>query len=142
MRIRQARRALASVVLVGALIATLATSAVAGEDSDKGEKDGKDAKEKVTICHRTNSDKHPYVEISVGAKGAIKGHGAHHAATVVWGPKLKADHQRWGDIIPAFDVGGTHFDGLNLDTEGGANGDTSGQSILDGHCKAAGIGTT
>ena len=44
---------------------------------------------------------------------------------------LKAKHEKWGDIIPAFDVGGTHFDGLNLDTKGGADGDTSGQSILD-----------
>ncbi|HEX5586112.1 MAG TPA: hypothetical protein VFZ17_02290 [Acidimicrobiia bacterium] len=76
-----------------------------------------------------------------GAKGVLKGHAAHHAAKVVWGPKLKADHVRWGDIIPAFDAGGAHFDGLNLDTEGGAHGDTSGQSILDGHCEATEIGS-
>ena len=44
------------------------------------------AKEKVTICHRTNSDKHPYVEMSVGAKGALKGHARHHAAKAVWSP--------------------------------------------------------
>ena len=119
----------ASCLLVG-----LATSAVAGESSGKNDTDNKGAKEKVTICHRTNSDKHPYVEISVGAKGALKGHARHHAAKVVWGPKLKAAHERWGDIIPAFDVGGTHYAGLNLDTQGGANGDTSGQSILDAHC--------
>ena len=92
------------------------------------------AKEKVTICHRTGSDKHPYVEVSVGAKGALKGHAGHHAAKAVWGPKLKAAHERWGDIIPAFDIDGSHFDGLNLDTKGGANGDMSGQSILDAHC--------
>jgi hypothetical protein len=47
---------------------------------------------------------------------------------------MKAKHERWGDIIPALDVDGSHFDGLNLDTEGGGNGDRSGQSILDAHC--------
>jgi hypothetical protein len=118
-------------MVASCLLVALATSAVAGESSGK---DNKGAKATVTICHRTNSDKHPYVQISVGAKGALKGHAGHHAAKVVWGPKLKAAHERWGDIIPAFDVGGTHFDGLNLGTEGGANGDTSGQSILDAHC--------
>ncbi len=48
---------------------------------------------------------------------------------------MKAKHEKWGDIIPAFDAGGTHFDGLNLNTKGGADGDTTGQSILDAHCK-------
>ena len=48
---------------------------------------------------------------------------------------MKAKHEKWGDIIPAFDAGGTHFDGLNLDTKGGTDGDTTGQSILDAHCK-------
>ena len=126
-------RAPVALIVVALAVGALTPHAVAGEkaggDEDKG------AKEKVTICHRTNSNKHPYVEISVGAKGALKGHARHHAAKVVWGPKLKADHERWGDIIPAFDVNGTHYDGLNLDTKGGPSGDTSGQSILDAHCK-------
>ncbi len=132
MRIRRALRAVSIATVASGLLLALATSALAGETSDK---DGKNnAKEKVTICHRTGSDKHPYVEVSVGAKGALKGHAGHHAAKAVWGPKLKAAHERWGDIIPAFDIDGSHFDGLNLDTKGGANGDMSGQSILDAHC--------
>ena len=131
MNIRSARRAVAIAAITGGLLVTLAASAVAGEDSGGDA----NAREKVTICHRTNSDQHPYVEESIGAKGALKGHARHHRATSVWSPGMKAKHEKWGDIIPAFDAGGTHFAGLNLDTKGGADGDTTGQSILDAHCK-------
>ena len=134
MRICRALRALSIAMLAGGLLVAAATSAGAGDESGKESKSDKGAKEKVTICHRTNSDRHPYVEKSVAAKGLLKGHAKHHASDKVWGPQLKRAHERWGDIIPAFDVEGTHFDGLNLDSTGGADGDTSGQSILDGHC--------
>jgi hypothetical protein len=131
MSVRSARRAVAVATISACLLVTLAASAVAGENSAG---DADNAGEKVTICHRTNSDKHPYVEVSLGAKGALKGHARHHAVAAVWSPGMKAKHEKWGDIIPTFDAGGTHFDGLNLDTKGGTNGDTTGQSILDAHC--------
>ena len=54
------------------------------EDTHGQEVPGGGAVEKITICHRTGSAKHPYVEIRV-SKDAIKdGHGTHA-----------------GDIIPA-----------------------------------------
>ena len=126
----------AALIVVALGVGALASHAVAGEKSGGDEEKGNGPK--VTICHRTNSDKHPYIEVSVGAQGALKGHGRHHAVKAVWSPGMKAKHQKWGDIVPAFDVAGKHFDGLNLDTEGGADGDTSGQDILDAHCQVGG----
>lgn len=88
------------------------------------------AAEKITICHRTNSDTNPYVEISPSANGVLNGHAAHHNEPFVWTPTLKASGQKWGDIIPAFD----DFPGLNLTTVGGFDGTTTGQEILDNGC--------
>ena len=135
MNIRSARRAVAIATITGGLLFTMAASAVAGEDSGADAKSN--AGKKVTICHRTNSDSHPYVEKSIATKAALKGHARRHVVTAVWSPGMKAKHEKWGDIIPAFNVDGTHFAGLNLDTKGGANGDTTGQSILDADCKVS-----
>ena len=89
----------------------------------------------VTICHRTNSDTNPYVEISPAVSGVLNGHADQHNELFVWAPGLKAQHQKWGDIIPAFDFGpGQQFDGLNLTTLGGPNGTTAGAAILANHC--------
>jgi hypothetical protein len=89
----------------------------------------------VTICHRTNSDTNPYVEISPAVSGVLNGHADQHNDLFVWTPTLKAQHQKWGDIIPAFDFGpGQQFSGLNLTTLGGPNGTTTGAAILANHC--------
>jgi hypothetical protein len=62
----------------------------------------------VTICHRTNSNTNPYVQITVdesavdGLGGGSDHLGAHTGP--VWDPTLKADHIKWGDIIPPFDT--------------------------------------
>jgi hypothetical protein len=88
------------------------------------------AANKVTICHRTNSDTNPYVEISPSANGVLHGHAAHHDDPFVWTPTLKSSGQKWGDIIPAFD----DFPGLNLTTEGGYDGTTTGAEILANGC--------
>jgi hypothetical protein len=76
--------------------------------------------EKVTICHRTNSNTNPYVVNEPDVAGVIDGHAGHTGP--VWDPTLKADHIKWGDIIPPFDYGDpgdpTHFPGLNWSSEG------------------------
>ena len=84
---------------------------------------------KVTICHRTNSDTNPYVQISPSANGVLNGH-SKHDDPFIWAPGLKASGQKWGDIIPAFGS----YPGLNLTTEGGFDGNTTGQEILDNGC--------
>ena len=123
-------------VMLGAVV--FAPHAAAG-----GASEGDDAKgggDKVTICHRTGSDEHPYKEKRINAKGALKGHARHHAVQAVWSPGMKAKREKWGDIVPAFEVGTQHFAGLNLDAEGGADGHTTGQEILDAHCAVGGSG--
>jgi hypothetical protein len=84
---------------------------------------------KVTLCHRTNSNTNPYLQISVDvASVKFKGHNGHDGP--VWNPTLKDQHIKWGDIIPSFSVEeGYPFDyaGKNLSPEG--------QAILDNNCK-------
>ncbi len=76
---------------------------------------------KVTICHRTNSDSNPYVEISPSANGVLNGHAEQHDDLFVWTPTLKATGQKWGDIIPAFDFGpGAQYAGKNWTAAGQA----------------------
>jgi len=123
--------ALAVAALVGSSLAIGATAASAEPVT------------KVTICHRTNSDSNPYVVITPDVSGVLDGHDKKHNEPFVWGPTLKAQHQKWGDIIPAFDYidkGGNlqHFDGLNLDTLGGTDGKTPGSAILENNCQIPG----
>ena len=96
---RSALGALSVVALVGSSLAIGAApaSGIAGAN--------------VTICHRTNSDTNPYVQITVdeaavdGVGGGNDHLGAHNEP-FVWEPGLKAAHQKWGDIIPPFNVDG------------------------------------
>jgi hypothetical protein len=108
--------AVCAVALVGGSLAVFATSAGAVVVVDK-----------VTICHRTNSNSNPYVEITPDVAGVLDGHAGH--AGPVWDPTLKAQHIKWGDIIPPFDYQDgdsvAHFDGLNW---------PAGQAILENGC--------
>ncbi|MDQ6911174.1 MAG: hypothetical protein M3Z84_10415, partial [Actinomycetota bacterium] len=56
---------------------------------------------KTTICHRTNSDTNPYVVITPANAGVLNGHFNEHQGPI-WEPGLKAQHIKWGDIIPPF----------------------------------------
>ena len=86
--------------------------------------------EKVTICHRTNSVKNPYVQQTVSENSIVMpngdptGHGLHT------GPVYPQPN--WGDIIPPFtytnDHGGTSvYHGLNWSTDG--------QAVWGGGCE-------
>ena len=69
---------------------------------------------KVTICHRTNSDTNPYVVETpdIASSGYLQaGHNDHTGP--IWASGMKADHDKWGDIIPPYDYGDFHYAGLN-----------------------------
>ena len=93
---KSALGALSVVALVGSSLAIGATAA-SGDPAPN-----------VTICHRTNSNTNPYVQITVdesavdGLGGGSDHLGAHTGP--VWDPTLKEQHIKWGDIIPPFDV--------------------------------------
>lgn len=83
---------------------------------------------KVTICHRTNSAKNPYVVITPSVNGALNGHAGHTgpiATSLAVAQSLKAQHIKWGDIIPP--IPGLP-NGLNW---------PAGQSILNAGCTFA-----
>jgi hypothetical protein len=78
----------------------------------------------IDICHRTNSNANPYVANAPDVEGVLDGHAGHIGDGTqtepvpgpVWNPTLKADHIKWGDIIPPFKYGPNpedFFDGLN-----------------------------
>lgn len=93
---------------------------------------------KVTICHATNSNSHPYVQEAVDISssgnhvGELKGGHNHHDGPI-WDPSLKDQKTQWGDIIPSYtyDPTGFQYAGKNW-TEGGPN------PIYDNGCKVPG----
>ncbi len=94
-----------------------------------------DPNHRVTICHRTNSTKHPYVVITVdeasinGQTGDDRGKGDHSLDHLgpVWTPD-QPNGGDWGDIIPTFYANGApgYWPGLNW---------PAGQSIFEAGCK-------
>jgi hypothetical protein len=104
--------ALSVTALVGSSLAIGASSA------------GAEVVDKVTICHRTNSNTNPYVQITPDVAGVLDGHADHTGP--VWDPTLKAQHVKWGDIIPPFDYDGGSYPGMNWDV--------AGQAIYDNGC--------
>lgn len=108
--------AMASAVLIVGLAFPAAVAASGGE-------------EQITICHRTNSVKNPYVQITVD-ESAVDGVGQNDhtqhtgpvATSEAVAQALKDSHTNWGDIIPAFNG----YSGLNWDSVG--------QAVLEGGC--------
>lgn len=80
----------------------------------------------ITICHATDSNTNPYVVITVDvASTRFAGHEGHNGP--VWNPSLKANHIKWGDIIPP-----TSNDGTRQVTPKNWG---VGQNILENGCK-------
>ena len=85
---------------------------------------------KITICHATSSETHPYTSptVDIASAGYPDGDNGHAGHTgPVWYPGAKADGVDWGDIIPAYTQGNFSFPGLNWDD--------AGKAIYDNDCK-------
>jgi hypothetical protein len=110
----------------------------AGKQADGKSTAGGPGYQKVTLCHRTNSENNPYVRITVSVNSVVKssGHDGHVGPIHV--PGMKAAGQRWGDVIPSFSYttksGGTA-------TYGGKNW-PAGQALLERGCVASQPTTT
>lgn len=88
---------------------------------------------KVTICHRNDNDKDPYVveTVDIASSGYLQaGHNDHTGP--IWAPGMKAEHDKWGDIIPPYTY--TKDDG-SVFTYDGLNWSSRGEAIYDNGCK-------
>lgn len=117
--------------VIGATVAALAVGGigVVSASAQGGNEDN------VTLCHATDSATNPYVEITIDQNGidnintGPNGHGTHTGPLVTSEAEaqaLKDQHIQWGDIIPAFNIGGVNFPGLN--------NTPAGLAILANHC--------
>ena len=120
---KSALGALSVAALVGSSLAIGATAA-SGDPSTN-----------VTICHRTNSNTNPYVQITVDESAVDGGHGADHLGQhtgPVWDPTLKEQHIKWGDIIPPFNANGDPRPNPSLTANYVDN--AAGQAIFENDC--------
>src|SRR4051794_40082364 len=92
---RRRLRTVTAKVAAGGLLTASGVTALAGVALA-------DPAPKYTICHSTNSETNPYVEITVN-ESAVDGFGkndhTHHLGPI-WQPGDKANNINWGDIIP------------------------------------------
>ncbi|MGA8988006.1 hypothetical protein [Aeromicrobium sp.] len=79
----------------------------------------------VLVCHATDNNKGPYIVIPPATAGVANGHDKADGGPV-WGPTLKANHIKWGDIIEPYVYLGVSYPGQNWTT--------AGQAIADNGC--------
>jgi hypothetical protein len=126
------RRKLAIFSVIGATLAALAVGGfgVLSASAQGGNEDN------VSLCHATDAVNNAYVPITIDQNGidnintGPNGHGTHTGPLVTSEAEaqaLKDQHIQWGDIIPAFNIGGVNFPGLN--------NTPAGLAILANDCK-------
>lgn len=112
--------AIGAAVLVGSLASPARAQSPGNEDN-------------ITICHRTNSNGNPYVEVTTDPSGQNGGtdHMFEHQGPL-WNPGLKAQKIEWGDVIPP---SAAHPDGSQAYQELLAGGVTFEDFLANG-CEA------
>ena len=122
------RRGVLAASTVGALgVAIVAVPLLAVSASATNEHEGDS--HKVTICHRNNDAKKPYVKesVDIASTGLLKsGHNDHTGDVFAAG--MKDDHEKWGDIIPAYSY---KISEHKTFTFKGLNWDGAGQAAID-----------
>ena len=129
--------ALAAIGAIALSAAFLVRPVAAGSDHKGSDHEGSD--HKVTICHRTDSEKNSYVRITVdeasvdGNTGKDHGKGDHLAehTGAVWAGPQTPKKPKWGDIIPPFYSNG------NPDGHPSLNWNDAGKAIFYHGCKPA-----
>lgn len=126
MRVLTRRIAGATASLTGLLVLSGAVAPAAAAQAPGNE-------DNITICHRTNSNGNPYIEITTDSSGQNGGtdHFFEHEGPL-WTPELKAQKIEWGDVIPPSDA---HPDGSQAYQELIAGGVTFEDFVANG-CEA------
>lgn len=123
---RRLAGATASIVLLAS--ASLGAAALVGPTASASAANG-NSNGKQTICHRTDSNTNPYVVNTPNKNGDVSGHAGHTGP--VWNSTLKAQHVKWGDIIPPF----SYNDHGTTKTFPGLNPNLAGRAIAANGCR-------
>jgi hypothetical protein len=79
---------------------------------------------KVTLCHRTDAETNPYVQITIAPSAAYHAHYLEHQGDV-WFPGHPKE-PKWGDIIPPFTFRGVTYS---------LNWNAAGMAIWNNNCR-------